>query len=159
MSVQTTHQNYTDKWYTPQPWLDWVSATFGRTDWFDPCPANWDGTTNGLELAWPGNRPVYCNHPGSRGSTKVWWEKFEFNARSRRAIWCLFNMEQLRHTDPSPFTLDGYLIMPKRRIQFIDASTGLLGKSPSNWAGFWSNVKPAETPEPCVIIKTGKVYS
>ena len=87
--------------------------------------------------------------------------------------------------NPSPFDMDGWLVMPKRRIGFVwcgptlvrlDGATkgklveydadihdenwivrrhGEVAKSPGNWTVFWSSVEPAETPEECVIVRTG----
>ena len=42
--------------------------------------------------------------------------------------------------NPSPFDIDGWLVMPKKRIGFV-------------WGG--PTVEPAETPEECVIVRTG----
>jgi hypothetical protein len=57
--------------------------------------------------------------------------------------------------DPSPFDMPGWLVMPRKRISFINAKTGLPGKSPANWAVFWSNTEPADPPEDCIMVRTG----
>ena len=162
MSVSSTYQNYTVKWFTPPEWLAWVNDTFMENGWFpgvqpyDPCPANWvDGDPSGLDYPWDDLFPVYCNHPGSRGSTKAWWGKFLESECITDVIWCAFSIEQLRHMDPSPFDMAGWLVMPKKRISFISAETGLPGKSPANWSVFWTNVRPAAPPVDCVIVRTG----
>lgn len=156
MTLAQTYANYTDKWYTSPEWLAWVRKTIG-VKFFDPCPANWDGAVSGLSRKW--GRSTYLNHPGEHGSAPVWWAKSleEIIAGNcRKFIWCAFSVEQLRQMEPSPFLLPGWLVMPKSRIPFIDAKTGLPGKQPSNWAVFWTNTKPATPPVDSVIVRTGR---
>jgi hypothetical protein len=158
MSIATTHKNYSHDWYTPGPWMEWVYKTLGTTAVFDPCPEWWNekDLPSGLDTPW--TFPAYINHPGSRGSTAKWWAK----AHSERLaandwtdmIWCAFSVEQLRHMDPSPFFMDGWLIMPHKRIKFINGSTGEVAGSPANWTVFWSSKKPAATPEGALIVRT-----
>ncbi len=171
MSIATTHENYAHTWWTPPEWLDWVSATLGP--WHDPCPRDWADRPqrSGLKRYW--HTAFYCNHPGARGSTKPWWDKFAQSLQHGRGIWCAFNSEQLRHMDPSPFQLPGWLVMPRDRVRFIWGGPDLYKthkptgekvlvrkhgerpKSPGNWTVFWSRVEPAEPPAPCVIVRTG----
>ena len=93
---------------------------------------------------------------------QVWWKKFceemlECGARGEEPayIWCQFNVEGLRHLDPHPFLLPGWMVLPRRRVPFIRAETGELGKSPGNMAAWWSTVEPAEPPEESLIVETG----
>lgn len=155
MSVSDRHVSYSPDWSTPPEWLSWVSATLGAA-WSDPCPEGAD--FDGLQLPWHG--PVYCNHPGSRGSARVWWSKAldEGAADPSRLpfIWCAFSVEQLRHLDPSPFMLPGWMVMPRVRIKYIRQETGKREGSPTHWSVFWCNVPPAQPPEHSLIVRTGQ---
>lgn len=170
MTVATTHANYSHDWHTPKEWLDWVTRTLGD-GWFDPCPPHWQpDDEDGLHAYWRG--PTYVNHPGTRASVaRDWWAKGVRCLRERQVsalVWCAFNSEQLRYLDPSPFHLDGWLIMPRDRIGFVwggpdvvtpngkSRLTGDVARSPSNWTVFWSSCAPARTPTDCVIVRTGK---
>jgi len=154
------YKNYSADWWTPKLWLDWATITLGGA-YHDPCPAFYeDGDIPcGLSFVWP-DADWYVNHPGTRGSTKVWWEKSVRELRRyswrRNLIWCAFSVEQLRHMDPSPFHLPGWLVMPRGRTSFTSAATGEAGKSPANWAVFWTTAPPAEPPVECVIVRTGR---
>lgn len=169
-SLAKTHANYSHDWWTPTPWLNWVSATFGTDDWFDPCPEDWTpDQPDGLTVPWTG--PVYVNHPGARGSTAAWWGKY-LTERTRQGaelpfVWCAFSIEQLRHMRPSALELPGWLIAPRERTAFIwggpdmPAEKGKAArvhgrpmKSPGNWAVWWSTVKPAMPPVDCIITQT-----
>lgn len=176
------YENYSHDWWTPLDWKMWATLTLQRNGGkvMDPCPGDWQpGDPSALEIPW--GDCTYLNHPGAKGSTALYWTKlFQEQARhgGRMAfMWCLFNIEQLRHMYPSPFNLDGWLIMPRDRIKFIwggpdiPAEFGVRKgkrvqtkaprfhgepmKSPGNWTAFWSTVEPMEPPEPCVIIRTG----
>lgn len=161
------HATYSHDWWTPPEWIKWVAKTLGSY-WFDPCPVDWDGKLDGLRALWtptPGRAwdyanehnlpPLYVNHPGGRGQAQLWWDRFrEHSWYSPGAIWCGFNLEQLRTLDPSPLQLDGWLVVPRKRIAYIDGRTGERAKSPSQATFFWLNVEPAEPPEPCIITRT-----
>lgn len=174
----TIHSAYSHLWGTLPEWLDWVARTLGA-DYFDPCPSNWDGVTNGLLVSWMLSN--YVNHPGERGGVVNWWEKsVQEMVDGKELIWCAFSVEQFRYMHPSPLQMPGWLIMPRRRLPFIwqgpdmtkvggklveklpehglalvARKHGEPGKSPGNWTVFWSSVAPAEVPEDCVIIPTG----
>jgi hypothetical protein len=162
-SLAKTHENYAHTWWTPPEWLDWVTDTLGG-GWTDPCPEFYvpGQHTCGLEYDW--QTSFYCNHPGARGSTPPWWSKFHKSLSHGTGIWCAFSVEQLRHMNPSPFEIPGWLVMPKERIGFVWGGPDIPGKrkhgqrmrSPGNWTVFWSSVEPAEPPSPCVIVETGK---
>lgn len=151
--------SYSSNWYTPPEWLNWVEQTLGE-GYFDPCPMDWDPTQeSGLLIPW-GPR-VYVNHPGGRGQAKKWWKKLE-NENPERVIWCIFNMEQLRHL-PILYT-PGWLVLPNKRIGYIwgGPTSGKRVhrqrmKSPTHWSGFWSNSLTANPPEACTILETGRV--
>jgi hypothetical protein len=162
VSIAKTHENYSADWWTPRPWLKWVGRTLGG-GWFDPCPGNWNGMISGLDVDW--HRRTYCNHPGSRGSTKIWWEKADNEQRrmwgAMDIVWCAFSIEQLRHMRPSPFSLPGWLVMPRERTAFVWGGKtdgkrvhGEPAKSPANWACWWTCVPPATPPVDCVIVRT-----
>jgi len=162
MSIAKTYVNYSADWWTPQPWLDWVSATIGG-DWLDPCPGDWDGSVSGLDVAW--DVATYCNRPGSRGSVAPWWHKYLIEqghfAGRMRFVWCAFNVEGLRYMTPSPFHLSGWLVMPRERTSFVWGGEttearehGKPAKSPANWAVWWTNVAPATPPVDSVIVRT-----
>ncbi len=175
-SYSATYGNYSAMWFSPPEWLEWVTATFGTSDWFDPCSKTWkQGDPDGLSMSHWCQR-FYCNHPGSRGSTAPWWAKTcEEMDKGARGIWCAFNCEQLRHMKPSPYHRPGWLVMPAERLGFIwggpDIVTnekavergeapkwrrhGSRCQSPGNWTVFWSSAKPAPTPSPSVIVRTG----
>lgn len=126
-SLAKTHENYAHTWWTPPEWLRWVTATLGN-GWFDPCPQRWrPGDGSGLGLAW--GPSFYCNHPGARGSTSPWWEKFISSLDCySKGVWCAFSVEQLRHMRPSPFHRHGWLTMPSERIGFIWGGPTLFAK-------------------------------
>lgn len=176
-SYAQTYSNYSPDWWTPERWLAWVRETFER-DYFDPCPGDWQKgeQPSGLDLDW--QSPCYVNHPGSRGSAQVWWSKYlEEKAYAKGGIdliWCAFSVEQLRHMDPSPMLMSGYLVLPKDRVGFVWGGPdieekrdkngkvtqkarkhGDVAKSPGNWTVFWSTVPPADPPDHCLIIRTG----
>lgn len=152
MSIATTYSNYAHTWWTPEPWLLWVERTFLGC-YLDACPKNWDGTDRPNMQS----RNMYYNHPGSRGSTATWWNRAYRNMNSgSNIIWCAFNAEQERHMLPAPKS--GYWIKPLKRISFIWGGEtegkrihGQPGKSPGNWTVFYSSIRPAPTPEPCII--------
>lgn len=171
-----TYQNYSPDWWTPDNWIEWVNATFKRS-FFDPCGRDWKkGDPSGLDIAWLRNAPYYVNHPGSRGSVVKWWPKFlhELKEGIGVGIWCAFSVEQIRHMRPSPFELDGWLVLPRERVPFIwggpDKQVGTHKKtgepiirkygepatSPGNWTVFWSTENPATPPVESEIVKTGK---
>lgn len=164
MSVATSYQNYSPDWWTPPEWLRWVAGTLQTAVWFDPCPATWKSDDPcGLEVAW--NRHTYCNHPGSRNSAAVWWRKYNREQSELRGemlfVWCAFSVEQLRHLDPSPFYLPGWLVMPRSRTAFVwggptdgGREHGEPCKSPANWAVWWTTAPPATPPAESVIVRT-----
>lgn len=169
-SLAKTYANYSHDWWTPEPWLEWVSATFGRSDWFDPCPADWlPEHGSGLDSVWLEN--TYVNHPGARGSVVAWWQKYcAQRSRLNRFIWCAFSIEQFRHMMPSALELHGWLVAPRTRTAFIwggpdtpatpSSAERLHGqpmKSPGNWAVWWTSVEPEEPPVDSIITRTGSL--
>lgn len=167
-SLAATHSNYSHDWWTPQPWIDWVSETFGHAAWFDPCPQDWSPSRpSGLEVRWPTD--TYVNHPGARGSTPHWWQAYmDRSALLPRFIWCAFSVEQLRHMRPSALELPGWLVAPRERTAFIwggpdtpatktsaERIHGQPMKSPGNWAVWWTTVKPAKPPIESIVTRTG----
>lgn len=163
------HKNYSPDWGTPEPWAAWVRRTMGRID-LDPasCPTTNDVVraerfftqhNSGLDMPWTGF--VYCNPPGCNSvkSVKSWWSKGvkEYQLASvSKLVWCFFNNEHLRHVNPSPWRLDGYMVIPRKRIGFISPETGKVQRGARNWGWFWSSCEPdPNTPIPCWIVKTG----
>jgi hypothetical protein len=144
-----TYANYSPDWWTPGAWWDWVRASFGTDDVFDPCPGTWQpGDPSGLEIHW--QWPAYVNHPGSRGSAQKWWSVAQLQTWTRcrcrvtavppnytkrckecgerlmgrpleqsPLIWCAFSVEQLRHMRPSPLEIPGTLVAPRERVAFL----------------------------------------
>lgn len=172
-----TYENYSSDWWTPPDWYLWAENTLGGPPVFDPCPSSWDPAQypSGLDIQW--TSPCYVNHPGSRGSTARWWSKYheevERLGQQLSIVWCAFSIEQLRHMYPTPFTLDGWLVLPRDRIGFIwggpdkvvgtDKKTGESiirkhgepAKSPGNWTVFWTTERPAVPPSTCEMVRTG----
>ncbi len=181
INISPRYENYAMTWWTQECWLEWVAQTLHNHNYFDPCPQVRPDGFDGLLTDWFKFKSWYANHPGSRGSAKVWWEKAHTELqKGSEGIWCAFNSEQLRHMKPNPLSIDGYLVLPHNRLKFIWGGPDMVkvkGKlvpqteetmdlkiyrahkelvaSPGNWSVFWSSVKPAKTPEPCDIIKTG----
>jgi hypothetical protein len=168
MTIANTYKNYSSEWWTPNRWIKWVTATFGTNIWRDPCPRQWKpwGNIDGLQTKW--SRKVYCNPPGGRGAPQAWWSKYieerdrlikDDPSQPMEFIWCAFNIEQLRYLEPSPLSLPGYLVMPKKRVAFEKGGEGVhvgpTPKSPSNWAVWWTTVKPSCPPDPSIIQLTG----
>jgi len=172
-----TYENYDHTWNTPGEWWNWICRTLKTGNVFDPCPKHWQpGDPDGLERDW--GLDTYCNHPGERGSTAIWWAKAMAEQKRYRdrmgLIWCMFNIEQLRYMDPSPFDLRGYLVMPKERIGFVWAGPDLfypkehkkageirrkhgeVAASPGNWTAFYSSELPASTPVECKIVRMAR---
>jgi hypothetical protein len=148
--------------------MDWVAATLKTPDWFDPCYWDWKpGDPSGLDIAW--EDPTYCNHPGSRGSTALWWRKYRSESwRLAQFIWAAFSVEQLRHMRPSCLELPGWLVAPRTRVAWLwggpDAPAadgraarvhGQPMRSPGNWSVFWTTCKPARPPVESIVIRTG----
>lgn len=192
-SLGATHSNYSGLWGTPNgahgspDWWRWIECTFNRThdaELFDPCPSSWSpDQPSGLEVPYPVDRPWYVNHPGSKGSTELWWGKAisEYQTASRvvhppqpALIWCLFSVEQLRFMDPCPLELPGHMVWPLARTPFISlidydpAEHGKRGKvrrkgcpnlQPGNWSAFWCSehvdVCVASLPVPSIVTRTG----
>ena len=161
-SLANTHRDYSSDWWTPPARMDWVRETLGREP-FDPCPQDWSPDTHPCGLTIPWRDGTYINHPGSRGSTKRWWSKAhaEVVGRGIDLIWCMFNIEQLRHMYPTPLSLDGYLVLPRERTPFIwggpsnDKRThGEPCTSPGNWTAWWSSVEPAKPPFESTVLRT-----
>jgi len=161
--------SYSDKWYTPEKWWEWIYATLGTRDVFDPAPAGWDGEKDGLSYKWP-EKPMYCNHPGGRGNKQKWWDKihemlwysnnrfiidFVLGATVKSPIpivWALFNIEHAFMIENGPLEQEGWLVVPRSRVKWVPAKGGK--SSPVCRAGFWTNVRPAKTPEKCFVFKT-----
>lgn len=60
-----------DLWMTPKEVLDPLIEEFGPM--FDPCPAYWDGSFDGLEIDWPTEQVCFVNPPYSQ--ITAWTEK------------------------------------------------------------------------------------
>jgi len=169
-SLAKLHANYSHDWWTPPAWVDWVTATLGE-GWTDPCPQDWKpGDPSGLDVDWSAS--TYVNHPGSRGSAALWWDKYQAEQKRHggqmRFAWCQFNVESLRQLRPSPFHLPGWLIWPRERTPFIwggpdiEATDSRAARihgqpmtQPGNCAVWWTNCKPTRPPGECVGIRTG----
>ena len=162
--MAAVYANYSPDWWTPEPWMEWARQTLGG-DFFDPCPATWSRDhPSGLDIPWPST--IYCNHPGARGSAVEWWAKCMATRAcfgdDMRLVWCAFSVEQLRHMRPSPFELDGYLVMPRARVGFVWGGPtkgsrvhGEVARSPANWTVFWSSEEVADPPAESVVVRTG----
>ena len=176
MSIATTYSGYSFTWWTPDEWIDWVTATLGE-GWTDPCPRDWDGVDRPDSIF----DSSYWNYPGTRGGVGEFWRRCLLSVEAGGSVaWCAFSSEQPRHMVPSPYTLPGWLVMPRARIGFIwggpdmvkvdgklieqNASAedlplarthGEACRSPGNWTIFWTNREPAEPPEECTIVRTG----
>lgn len=63
-----------DLWMTPPELLLEIAEEFGHYgELFDPCPENWDGKIDGLEIEWPTDKLVFVNPPYSE--IKCWAKK------------------------------------------------------------------------------------
>ena len=73
-------------------------------------------------------------------------------------IWCFFNMETSFSVDPSPWTLPGCMVMPRKRVAFAHMEKTV--KSPRNRTWFWCyRCEPALPPVPSIIVRTGKAWT
>lgn len=162
------HANYSHDFWTPPEWWEWVWATFGTRDVFDPCPHDWlEGDPSGLDVAWAD--VCYVNHPGARGSTARWWVKYLAQRQHLpRFVWCAFSIEQFRHMTPSALELPGWLVAPRSRTSFIwggpdmpateSRAARVHGRplpNPGNWSAWWTTVEPARPPVDSIILRTG----
>lgn len=53
-----------DLWMTPPEVLESLREEFGEL--YDPCPAHWDGSWDGLAIDWPMDRACFVNPPYSQ---------------------------------------------------------------------------------------------
>ena len=60
-----------DDWQTPPHVIEALEDEFGQM--FDPCPANYDGSYDGLKIAWHEEKVNFVNPP--YGDMKKWVEK------------------------------------------------------------------------------------
>ena len=60
-----------DLWQTPQKVIDQLTEEFGEL--FDPCPSDYDGSFDGLEIEWSSEKANFCNPPYA--SMKLWVKK------------------------------------------------------------------------------------
>ena len=165
------HENYTSDWHTPPEWARWAADTMGAID-LDPCAAPaeahasiaWSNIRaaeqDGLAATWHGR--VYVNPPGSNSvrSIRPWWGKAMMHLAAgeiEALVWCFFNWEAAITVRPSPFELDGWLVMPRARVKFI--RNGEVGGSPRNRTVFWSSVRPANPPVDSLILRTGPLVA
>lgn len=97
----------------------------------------------------PGPQTLFLNPPGgNRGRTvRAFWERFNEESRKFYAsCWVGFNLDQLR------FVHDGWLVIPKKRIRYIDPVTGSVGASSPQIGSFLllrgqASLAPFDTPE------------
>lgn len=126
-----------DLWKTPQSVKDDLIKEFGEL--FDPCPENWDGETDGLEIEWPIERACFVNPPYSK---MVHWVKkcFEQYQRGCTVILLIPPRSCTRYFHQYIY---GYseLRFFKGRLKFID------GRDPE------SKPKPAPFPSMLAIFK------
>lgn len=162
------HKNYRGDWQTSPEWAEWIRRTLGAID-LDPASSKDANKTikaskyyssGGYERPWPGR--VYCNPEGSNSvrSVKPWWEHGINELRSGRCtglVWCFFNAMASYTLKPMPWELDGYMIIPPRRVPFW--RDGKPFSSPRNHALWWSSVRPcAPPPNKALIVHTGRAY-
>jgi hypothetical protein len=159
------HENYSAGWGTPEPWLKWAADTMGGID-LDPCGDPQHPTphckttlsTDGTERVWRGK--VYTNPPGANSivSVKPWWEHAADCigiGTVDAMVWCFFNCEATRHLEPSPWSMQGHMVLPSKRVAFLRGGVPI--KQPRNWAWFWvyNTDYVAEPPVECRIVRTG----
>jgi hypothetical protein len=158
------HKNYFDAWQTPPEWVEWARETMGGID-LDPCSTDdgeigWSNLTksdDGLEHHWHGR--VYCNPPGDRQGKSVprWWGKARghlLEGDLESLVFCFFNWEAVISARPDPLLVDGWLVLPVRRVSFL--RDGKAVKSPRNRAAFWTSTMPAQPPVTSYIVPTGQ---
>jgi len=155
------HAKYSSEWGTPPQWAEWARRTLGGID-LDPCSSDEANevvradrylSAGGLDAEWSGK--IYCNPPGTNGSTSVreWWAAGRDAVdRGHPIVWCFFNWETTVSLDRGPLTACGWLILPRRRVSFLRGGEQI--RSPRNRTAFWTNRPPATTPEPSFIAPT-----
>jgi len=167
--VTNPHKNYSPDWCTPPEWWEWAEETLDGID-LDPCadpaypgPVEQSLTARGRSRPWRGR--VYCNPPGSNSvkSIKPWWKhamKQLESGRTTDLVWCFFNMETVFSLEPSPLSLEGWLLLPSRRVAFhrdggrpVNPNTGRF-TSPRNRTWFWSTCDPASPPISSWVVRT-----
>lgn len=165
--MQERFAGYSSDWWTPPEWWSWVEKTLrvDRSQIFDPCPADWNGNTaaSGLEIDW--RSPCYVNHPGARGAAVAWWAKYI--AEQERVhwrlqlVWAAFSIEQLRHLRPTPLHMPGWLVLPRKRVEWIwggptddKRQRGVRCTQPTSWSVFWTTEAPATPPVESIILRT-----
>lgn len=105
-------------WQTPQWILDGVDRVFGKDEWFDPFPPNYERCA--MSYKW--GKPAFCNPPYGRG----FLEKFASYGVKQNVpqIW-------LTNNDCSTGWFDtlacasSYFCLLSKRVKFINPVTGL----------------------------------
>jgi phage N-6-adenine-methyltransferase len=113
-----------DLWQTPPHILEALEERYGPL--FDPCPANWDGKTDGLEIEWPVNQVVFVNPPFSQLSAwaeKVWSENFHRGVQVVMLMPARVDTQYFHDYICNGAELEFF----KGRIRFIDPGTTLPG--------------------------------
>jgi hypothetical protein len=170
-SKSAVHDLYDDRWWTPEPWWDWVVATLGvpREDIDDPSPEQ-RGERDGANWR-PRRAASYHNWPG--GQIDQFYPCFQRAlSAGQPMILCMFNAEMLGRM-PLVVLTPGWLLRPLARVAFIWGGEDLAAqrrggkitrkarkhgepcKAPTNHSLFWSSVSPSAPPVPCIVSRTG----
>ena len=115
-----------DLWMTPPHIIEALTRKYGAL--FDPCPRDWDGSFDGLEIDWPHDQVVFVNPPYSNiaeWAEKAWYENFH---RGVEVIMLIPARVDTRYFHDY-LCNSGRIEFFKGRLRFIDPATGLPGNS------------------------------
>lgn len=130
-----------DLWQTPQDMLDEVIKEFGEV--FDPCPANYDGSFDGLEIEW--GEVNFVNPPYSK--MKEWIAKCYEEWKKGKTVILLIPPRTCTSYWHQYIEGNAEVRFIKGRVRFIDGRNPQAKPKPapfpSVWAIFHAGFKPA----------------
>ena len=122
-----------DLWMTPPHIIEQLTDEFGEL--FDPCPANWDQSFNGLEIEWADDKANFVNPPYA--DMKAWVKKAHDEAAKGKTVILLIPPRTCSSYFHSWIYQKAELRFIKGRLKFID------GRNPDK--------KPTGAPFPSML--------
>jgi len=115
-----------DTWITPPHIIEALEERYGPL--FDPCPAYWDGSIDGLEMNWPQDQVCFVNPPFS--NLAAWVEKAwsQYHHYGVQVVLLLPSRTDTRYFHDYICNI-AELEFFKRRLRFINPETGAPGEA------------------------------
>lgn len=130
-----------DLWQTPQDMLEELNKEFGEV--FDPCPANYDGSFDGLEIEW--KKVNFVNPPYSK--MKEWIAKCHEEWKKGKTVILLIPPRTCTSYWHKYIEGNAEVRFIKGRVRFIDGRNPTAKPKPapfpSVWVIFHAGFKPA----------------